>query len=96
MPLVSTAAAAGLAGGSADLLQGAAFAIWTTTPWTIPANLAVAVNGVLDYAVVEVRVVAMFACGAEVDSRRGGGQGNAQWARGRQAAVKGQSCSCCD
>eukprot|EP00595_Chromulina_sp_UTEXLB2642_P003229 CAMPEP_0196762238 /NCGR_PEP_ID=MMETSP1095-20130614/1643_1 /TAXON_ID=96789 ORGANISM="Chromulina nebulosa, Strain UTEXLB2642" /NCGR_SAMPLE_ID=MMETSP1095 /ASSEMBLY_ACC=CAM_ASM_000446 /LENGTH=512 /DNA_ID=CAMNT_0042112779 /DNA_START=523 /DNA_END=2058 /DNA_ORIENTATION=- len=27
-------------------------AIWTTTPWTIPANLAVAVNGDLDYAVV--------------------------------------------
>jgi isoleucyl-tRNA synthetase len=29
-------------------------AIWTTTPWTIPANLAVAVNGDLTYAVVEV------------------------------------------
>lgn len=29
-------------------------AIWTTTPWTIPGNLAVAVNGKLDYAVVEV------------------------------------------
>ena len=27
-------------------------AIWTTTPWTIPANLAVAVNGKLSYAVV--------------------------------------------
>jgi isoleucyl-tRNA synthetase len=29
-------------------------AIWTTTPWTIPANLAVAVNPALIYAVVEV------------------------------------------
>ena len=28
-------------------------AIWTTTPWTIPGNLAVAVNPDLDYAVVE-------------------------------------------
>ncbi len=28
-------------------------AIWTTTPWTIPANLAIAVNPELDYAVVE-------------------------------------------
>ncbi len=27
-------------------------AIWTTTPWTIPANLAVAVNAALDYALV--------------------------------------------
>ncbi len=30
-------------------------AIWTTTPWTIPGNLAVAVNPDLDYAVVEAR-----------------------------------------
>jgi len=29
-------------------------AVWTTTPWTIPANLAVAVNPDLSYAVVEV------------------------------------------
>jgi isoleucyl-tRNA synthetase len=29
-------------------------AIWTTTPWTIPANLAVAVNPELTYVVVEV------------------------------------------
>ncbi|MBD2460804.1 isoleucine--tRNA ligase [Oscillatoria sp. FACHB-1407] len=29
-------------------------AIWTTTPWTIPANMAVAVNPDLTYAVVEV------------------------------------------
>ncbi len=31
-----------------------AVAIWTTTPWTIPANLAVAVNPDLNYAIVEV------------------------------------------
>ncbi len=29
-------------------------AIWTTTPWTLPANLAVSVNPELVYAVVEV------------------------------------------
>ena len=28
-----------------------ALAIWTTTPWTLPANLAVSVNGRLDYAI---------------------------------------------
>jgi len=28
-------------------------AIWTTTPWTMPANLAVAVNPALSYSVVE-------------------------------------------
>ncbi|QHO34002.1 hypothetical protein HN873_028614 [Arachis hypogaea] len=29
-------------------------AVWTTTPWTIPANAAVAINPKLEYAVVEV------------------------------------------
>ncbi|CAI0431624.1 unnamed protein product [Linum tenue] len=30
-------------------------AIWTTTPWTIPANAAVAVNDKLQYAIVQVQ-----------------------------------------
>jgi isoleucyl-tRNA synthetase len=37
-----------------DYLPDLGVAIWTTTPWTIPGNLAVAVNGDLNYAVVEV------------------------------------------
>ena len=40
----------------ASHLDGAAFAIWTTTPWTIPANLAVAVNDKLEYSIVEAKV----------------------------------------
>jgi isoleucyl-tRNA synthetase len=36
-----------------DALENAAFAVWTTTPWTIPANMAVAVNERLQYAVVQ-------------------------------------------
>jgi isoleucyl-tRNA synthetase len=46
----SDAAQAMLAPYSAEL----GVAIWTTTPWTIPANLAIAVNPELVYAVVEV------------------------------------------
>jgi isoleucyl-tRNA synthetase len=37
-----------LSGGHASIL------IWTTTPWTIPANLALAVHPDLDYALVQV------------------------------------------
>ncbi len=37
-----------------EFLPDLAVAIWTTTPWTIPANLAVALNPELNYAVVEV------------------------------------------
>lgn len=37
------------------LLPSMGVAIWTTTPWTIPANAAVAVNDQLTYAVVEIQ-----------------------------------------
>lgn len=37
-----------------EFLPSLGVAIWTTTPWTIPGNLAVAVNGNLSYSVVEV------------------------------------------
>ncbi|RVX21955.1 Isoleucine--tRNA ligase, chloroplastic/mitochondrial [Vitis vinifera] len=37
-----------------DFLPDLCLAIWTTTPWTIPANAAVAVNAKLQYSVVEV------------------------------------------
>ncbi|MFM7734339.1 MAG: isoleucine--tRNA ligase [Cyanobium sp.] len=37
--------------GAAPDPEGLAVAIWTTTPWTLPANLAVSVNGALDYAI---------------------------------------------
>ncbi|MEI5906099.1 isoleucine--tRNA ligase [Bacillus spongiae] len=40
--------------GNGVLEEGTSFIIWTTTPWTIPANLAIAVNKNLDYAVVSV------------------------------------------
>lgn len=33
--------------------EGLAVAVWTTTPWTLPANLAVAVSETIEYAVVE-------------------------------------------
>lgn len=36
-----------------EYLSSLGVAIWTTTPWTIPGNLAVAVNPELTYAVVE-------------------------------------------
>jgi isoleucyl-tRNA synthetase len=37
-----------------DVLDGGeSFIIWTTTPWTIPANLGIAVHPEMDYAVVQ-------------------------------------------
>ena len=35
------------------LVDGCKFVIWTTTPWTIPGNLAICLNKDLEYAVVK-------------------------------------------
>ena len=43
----------GLAAAVGDVGR-ASLVVWTTTPWTLPANLAVAVNPALPYAFVEV------------------------------------------
>ena len=51
-PMVSASESAQAALG--PYFDSLGVAIWTTTPWTIPANLAVAVNPDLTYAVVEV------------------------------------------
>lgn len=40
--------------GKEKVDQDVKVVIWTTTPWTIPANLAIAVNPELDYSVVEI------------------------------------------
>ena len=39
--------------GKGKLEEGTNVVIWTTTPWTIPANLAIAVHPELDYVVLE-------------------------------------------
>ncbi|CAM6086341.1 unnamed protein product [Calypogeia fissa] len=40
-----------------SLLPELGVAIWTTTPWTMPGNAAVAINDKLTYAVVEVKPI---------------------------------------
>ena len=40
--------------GKDVLPKGVELVIWTTTPWTIPANLAIAAGPEIDYALVEV------------------------------------------
>ena len=53
-PLAAALTAAGLPEADATAPGGLAVAIWTTTPWTLPANLAVSVNERLDYAICAV------------------------------------------
>ncbi len=52
--LATQLSAAGLKPEAAIAEGGLAVAIWTTTPWTLPANLAVSVNERLDYAICAV------------------------------------------
>ena len=43
-----------------DFLNDASAVIWTTTPWTIPANKALAFNSSIEYSVVEISELEHF------------------------------------
>ncbi|MDR1663286.1 MAG: isoleucine--tRNA ligase [Endomicrobium sp.] len=40
-----------------DILKNFSVLIWTTTPWTLPANVALAFNGELDYVAIVYKMV---------------------------------------
>ncbi|MCZ4281739.1 isoleucine--tRNA ligase [Kiloniella laminariae] len=46
-----------IASSKDPLLEGASIVIWTTTPWTIPANRAVACGAEFEYVVYEVEAL---------------------------------------
>ena len=56
-------------------------AVWTTTPWTIPANLAVAVNERLEYVLVEADGAAAAAAAEDEQARRCRGRPSTSWWR---------------
>ena len=43
-----------------DFLKDASIIIWTTTPWTIPANKALAFNNNIEYSVLEISELKHF------------------------------------
>ena len=43
-----------------DFLKNSNVIIWTTTPWTIPANRALAYNNSIDYSVIEINELDTF------------------------------------
>ncbi len=43
-----------------DFLKNTSIVIWTTTPWTIPANKALAFNNSIDYSVLEIEDLEYF------------------------------------
>lgn len=53
---------------SCEALKGAQIVIWTTTPWTIPANRAVCFGNDIDYVRVKVTAVTEDACAAVGDT----------------------------
>ena len=46
-------------------LAGAAAVIWTTTPWTLPGNRAIAFSADLQYAVIQPKAVVALSSGAK-------------------------------
>ncbi|MFT4047241.1 MAG: isoleucine--tRNA ligase [Solimonas sp.] len=87
------------AADAADLAQrfgvsdasDAAFVIWTTTPWTLPANQAVAANAELDYALVDFAKAGRVVIAADLvdaTARRWGDEGKVL-ATAKGAALEG-------
>lgn len=72
-------------GGSGE--GGASFLVWTTTPWTLPSNLALAVHPDVDYARVEVDGETLILAAARVEAVLGA-EAAARAAAGR--TVKGR------
>src|SRR5690606_37726765 len=52
----------------AGVLEGASFVIWTTTPWTLPANVAIAVDPKAEYVVGDFGGQRLVVARALVDS----------------------------
>ena len=50
-------------------LNGAKVVIWTTTPWTLPGNRAVAFGPAIEYVLIEVTEVLSPDCGVKVGER---------------------------
>jgi len=65
--------------------------IWTTTPWTLPANQGVALNGALDYVLIQAEGARLLLAEAlaEPALRRYGLEGAAIVGRGKGAALEG-------
>ena len=40
--------------------------IWTTTPWTLPANLGIAVHPEFDYSAIEVSAMEVYIVASEL------------------------------
>ena len=80
--------------GLADGSLPAAVVIWTTTPWTLPANVAVALHPDLEYAAVELdgEVLIMAAELMEQVAAECGLSGHRQLARFPATDLLGQSC----
>ncbi|RDA86043.1 hypothetical protein CP532_4702 [Ophiocordyceps camponoti-leonardi (nom. inval.)] len=56
--------------GLADFAQGLYAAIWTTTPWTLPANRAIAVHNHLLYSVLRVGDQGLIVASSRVEALR--------------------------
>ena len=65
-------------------LDGALALVWTTTPWTLPSNLAMAVNPAVEYALVRSAAGERYVLAA---ARVGALRARARLGRGRRARV---------
>ena len=80
-PILDGDAGAAASGGGGDGAGGSgrrtSFLVWTTTPWTLPSNLALAVHPDVDYARVRIGGETLILAAARVEAVLDGGAGAA-------------------
>lgn len=89
--------------GQGRVPEGTAVAIWTTTPWTLPANVAIAAHADLEYVVVATAlgpvlcaatgVAALLASASSGTSADGGSVASGADAPGRLTSADGGSAA---
>ncbi len=75
-------------------LHGASVVIWTTTPWTMPGNRAIAAGPEIDYALVRVDGVGRRLAGARRREDAGRAAAAAAVLRGRRHRHASRRCTC--
>ena len=69
--------------------EGESLVVWTTTPWTLPANVAAAVKPDAEYGLARRRLAS-----AESDRRRGGDRDGARARSSSGSSTRARSTTC--
>ncbi len=79
-------------GGAEKLPENTYLLAWTTTPWTLPSNLGLAVGADIDYVLIEYEGANYLMAKARLDAYFGSDKSE----KGKSNNAKSENCDCCN